>query len=190
VLFSAGLRDIHCIPERYVGLPLRFAAPNGDYILCEKIGPFAGPYAKDEDCNRTGVALAVVRVRPQGTEAILLPGDAPFDRARIFTQLAQSNVRLRGIVAFHHGAGTHWTAATEHLLTNWPKCARHDVIFSCSKPNSYGHPDRDRYVRLLPKAVFRETANARHKSKQHIDMLFLPPRMGGLRARRRKIVTI
>jgi hypothetical protein len=172
VLFSAGLEDIHCIPERYVGQPLRFSAPNGDYILCEKIGPFAGPFAKDEDCNRTGVAMAVVRLGPQGAEAILLPGDAPFDKARIFTQLAQENVRLRGIVAFHHGAGTHWTEATEQLLTQWPKCDPHDVIFSCSATNSYGHPDRAKYGKLLPNARFHETANARAGGKQHIDMLF------------------
>ncbi len=172
VLFSAGLQDIHCIPERLVGLPLRFTAPNGDYILCEKIGPFAGPFAKEEDCNRTGIALAIVRLRPNGAEAILLPGDAPFDKARIFAQLAQSDVRLRGIVAFHHGAGTHWTAATEQLISQWPKCNPHDVIFSCSKTNSYGHPDRGRYVRLLPNADFRETASARARGEEHVDMLF------------------
>lgn len=172
VLFSASLANIHCIPEQFVGQELRFSAPNGDYILCEKIGSFAGPFAKDEDCNRTGVALAIVRSGLQGDEAILLPGDAPFDKVRIFTQLAQRNVRLRGIVAFHHGAGTHWTNSMEQLLKNWPKCDPYDVIFSCSNPNSYDHPDKARYKTLLPDAAYQETADARAAGKQHIDVLF------------------
>lgn len=172
VLFSASLEDIRCIPEQFVGQPLRFTAPNGDYILCEKIGPFAGPFAKSEDCNRTGVALAVVHLSPQGAEAILLPGDAPFEKARIFTQLARSDVRLRGIVAFHHGAGTHWTTATKQVLTHWTKSDPHDVIFSCSDPNSYDHPDEDRYYDLLPNAVVQKTADARVRGKEYVDLLF------------------
>lgn len=172
VLFSARLQHIRCIPERYVGQPLRFTAPNGDYILCEKIGSFAGVNAKSEDCNRTGVALAVVRMRPDGAETIILPGDAPFDQARIFSQLSQSGVRLRGVVAFHHGASTHWTESTEELISKWRKCSPHDVIFSCSDSNSYGHPDRGKYLRLLPNAVFRETSQARARGEEHLDLLF------------------
>lgn len=172
VLFSAGLKDIHCIPEDLVGQELRFSGATGDHILFEKIGPFAGPFAKDEDCNRTGVAIAVVRSRPDGDEVILLPGDAPFDKVRIFALLAQRNIRLRGIVAFHHGAGTHWTDGTEQLLKAWPKCKSFEVVFSCSDPNSYDHPDEERYKAILPYAIYRSTSEARVAGKQHLEIIF------------------
>ena len=166
--FSAMLDDIQCISEGYVGQRLRFAAQNGDYILWEKIGSFAGAFAKYEDCNKTGVALAIVRKGISREEAILLPGDAPFDKVGLFTQLAYRGVLLRGIIAFHHGAGTHWTNATEQLLQSWPTSEQLDVIFSCSQPNSYGHPDESRYKALLPTANFRKTADTRNS---HITAL-------------------
>lgn len=172
VRFSATLGDIQCIPESHVGQVLRFSAQNGDYILWEKIGPFAGPFAKDEDCNKTGVALAVVGSNASGEEAILLPGDAPFGRVSMFGQLAQRGVRLRGIVAFHHGAGTHWTNATEQLLKNWPSTAPLDVVFSCSQPCSYNHPDEPRYRALLSQTQFHRTGVARANSLEKIDILF------------------
>lgn len=171
--FSAALKDIHCIPENLVGQTLRFDTQNGDYILWEKIGSFPGAFAKDEDCNKTGVALAIVRQGPKGEEAILLPGDAPFDKVGLFPQLAQQGVALRGIVAFHHGAGTHWTQATEQLLRNWPKSKTLEVVFSCSRPNSYGHPNEARYEALLPMTTtFLRTADARANKDPAIDMFF------------------
>lgn len=172
VLFSTTVEDIHCIPEDLAEQSLRFEANNGDYILWQKIGSFPGTFAKDEDCNKTGVALAIVRQSPAGEEAILLPGDAPFDKVGHFRQLAQQGVLLRGIVAFHHGAGTHWTNATEQLLRNWPTFRPPDVVFSCSQPNSYHHPDRARYERLLPAANIRGTADARAGHHFALDMLF------------------
>ncbi len=171
-LFSATLNNVRCIPEALVGQTLRFDAPNGDYILFEKIGSFPGRFAKDEDCNRSGVALAVVSREPGGTEAILLPGDAPFGSARIFANLARSRVRLRGVVAFHHGAGTHWTRATEQLLEHWPTCDLHEVVFSCSDDNSFGHPHQDRYEDLLPDAIFHRTGEIRTAGMQYVDILF------------------
>jgi hypothetical protein len=172
VLFSGTLKHIRCIPEQCVRQPIRFDGRSGDYVVCEKIGAYAGPFAKDEDCNRTGVALAVVHMGLNGGEAILLPGDAPFDKADIFNQLARNGVRLRAIVAFHHGAGTHWTTATEQLLKNWPKSPSFEVIFSCSDPNSYDHPCEAMYKDLLPGATFRKTAKARLSKKEFIDILF------------------
>lgn len=171
-LFSTTLGDIHCIPESLVGQTLRFTAQNGDYILWEKIGSFAGAFAKDEDCNQTGVALAIVHKGILGEEAILLPGDAPFDKVGLFAQLVAQRVLLRGIMAFHHGAGTHWTSATEQLVQNWPKSRELDVVFSCSQPNSYHHPDDTRYEALLPTATFHRTAIARASQKTALDLLF------------------
>ena len=45
------------------------------------------------------------------------------------------------------------------------------VIFSCSDPKSYDHPNRDSYKDLVP-ASFEETAQARAQGKTHLDMLF------------------
>ena len=171
--FSATLDDIRCIPESLVGQPLRFGTQNDDYILWEKISSFPGAFAKDEDCNKSGVALAIVRKGPDGSEAILLPGDAPFEKVGCFLQLAQQGVALRGILAFHHGAGTHWTQATEKLLRNWPKAKNLEVVFSCSRPNSYKHPDEGRYEALLPKTTsFLRTADARANKAIAIELLF------------------
>ena len=173
VRFSSQLDNIHCVPERLVGSPRRFRASNDDAVWWEKIGAFPGVFAKDEDCNRTGVALAVVARPPNSPgEAILLAGDAPFDKVGIFRQLRQSGVRLRGLVAFHHGAGTHWTRATGELIRNWPSIGQVDVVFSCSETNSYGHPDEDRYRDLLPYATFRRTATARGTNAPWIDLRF------------------
>ena len=172
VLFSTKLRAIHCIPESLVSQPLRFAVQNGDYMLWEKIGYFAGAFAKDEDCNKTGLAFAIVRLGPQGEEAILLPGDTPFDKVGVFARLLQRGVKLRGVVAFHHGAGTHWTPATEQLLKNWPKSDQFEIVFSCSRPNSYHHPDEARYRRLLPDATFLETSQLRTDSITSIEIRF------------------
>ncbi|MDN8643020.1 hypothetical protein Q0S19_00855 [Stenotrophomonas indicatrix] len=173
VRFSATLNDIHCIPESFVGQALRFDTQNEDYILWEKIGSFPGAFAKDEDCNKSGVALAIVRKGPDGFEAILLPGDAPFEKIGCFLQLEQQGVALRGILAFHHGAGTHWTQATESLLQNWTKAKTLEVVFSCSQPNSYNHPDEERYRALLPKTTaFLRTADARANKDIAIDLRF------------------
>ncbi len=173
VRFSATLNNIHCIPESLVGQTLRFDTQNDDYILWEKIGSFPGAFAKDEDCNKSGVALAIVRKGPEGSEAILLPGDAPFEKVGCFLQLAQQGVALRGILAFHHGAGTNWTQATETLLRNWTKAKTLEVVFSCSQPNTYNHPDEGRYKALLPtKTAFLRTADARANKDIAIDLRF------------------
>ncbi|MBF0851646.1 hypothetical protein HKD27_12075 [Gluconobacter sp. R75690] len=171
VEFSATVDDMHCIPEKYVGRSISFSARNGDYILAQKIGSYPGALAADEDCNKSGVALAVIRGKSDGAEAILLPGDAPFDTIAPFVSLAAQGVKLRAIVAFHHGAGTHWTESTENLLRNWPKADTLDVIFSCSRPNAYGHPDEDRYTTLLPQAAIHKTVRLR-STAAFMDILF------------------
>lgn len=172
VRFSASLNDIHCIPEKHVGQTIRFTAGNGDYILAEKIGSFPGAFAKNEDCNKSGVALAIVHRSSNGDEAILLPGDAPFDKVAPFVSLEKQGVKLRAIIAFHHGAGTHWTASTDNLLQNWSRAPILDVLFSCSRPNSYGHPDDGRYKALLPGANFHMTADLRTNAAVFKDILF------------------
>ncbi|MBS1086679.1 ComEC/Rec2 family competence protein [Gluconobacter sphaericus] len=173
VTFSATVDDMHCIPETHVGRSISFVAQNGDRILAQKIGAFPGAFAKGEDCNKSGVALAIVHGTGDNAEAILLPGDAPFDKIASFVSLEKQGVKLRAIVAFHHGAATHWTNFTKDLLRNWPRAATLDVIFSCSYPNAYGHPDENRYRTLLPGATFHKTPDLRESPKAaFMDILF------------------
>lgn len=95
VRFSASLNDIHCIPEQYVGQTIRFSAANGDYVVAEKIGAFPGAFAKNEDCNKSGIAMAIVHKTSTGNEVILLPGDAPFDKVVPFVRLEQQGVKRK-----------------------------------------------------------------------------------------------
>ena len=174
VQFSTEISSIRCIPETHVGRAFHFTSRGGDELWWEKIahGPEIG--AEDEDCNRTGVALSVVRRRLDGSgSVILLPGDAPFDRIGHYWRHFDAGLTLRGVVAFHHGAGTHWTRATEQLLTDWADVAvPPTIIFSCARPNSYNHPDDKRYSALLPRAALEYTADKRGHAAPFIDLLF------------------
>lgn len=176
VQFSLKLEHASCIPDTHVGRAFCFRAENGDELWWEKIAHGPAPGALDEDCNRTGVAVSVVRRDVAGGgSVILLPGDAPFHRISHYWQHFQNGLVLLGVVAFHHGAGTHWTEATERLLVDWS--SRSDppaIIFSCANPNAYGHPDDERYANLLPFASFEHTSDLRSSGNFSYDLLFQP----------------
>jgi len=57
-------------------------------------------------------------------------------------------------------------------VSGWPKCKSFEVVFSCSDPNSYDHPDEERYKAILPHAVYRSTSAARIAGKQHLEIIF------------------
>jgi hypothetical protein len=173
VRFATELEHVHCIPEECVGEVMAFEA-GGDALLWEKIGHSAQTEnGAREDCNRTGVAFALVRRRGEGGEVILLPGDAAFGHVRHYHQLHDAGFTLTGIVAFHHGAGTHWTRATRRLVRDWPKTGdTFFILVSCADPNSYGHPDRELYETIFPGVVLETTAEARSESKTYIDKRF------------------
>lgn len=175
VKFSAGLPRISCIPEDHVGQSWRFEAENGDAIWWEKIAPAPDAFAREEDCNRTGVALSVVKAGKDGSEsgAILLPGDAPFDRVGHYRDHFDGGLKLKGLVAFHHGAGTHWTKATEQLLRDWSdKADLPRIIFSCSNPNAYEHPQTKGYDDQIPGGFQTRTAELRGLGLAYQDILF------------------
>lgn len=169
VKFSRSVPHIHCVPESRVGLASYFSASQGDRVYWEKIAHAPPWTATDEDCNHSGVALSVVSARDNSV--ILLPGDASFDRVSHYWQHYHNGLELRGVVAFHHGSGLHWSSATEQLLEDWAKRSgsRPDVVFSCARPNTHKHPDDAKYRRLLPKATFRYTAD---KKGPYIDLSF------------------
>lgn len=113
VRFSTSLANVSCVPKTRVGQIFEFVAQNGDSVLWQKIAVSSPAPSIHQNCNRTGVALALVRRSEKGGQAILLPGDAPFHEVPLFQKLAKSDHTLTGLVAFHHGAGTHWTKATQ-----------------------------------------------------------------------------
>jgi len=153
VEFSTTVEKLRTIPETPAQRPFAFRARNGDTIWWEKLGAFPGVNSEDEDCNKTGVVLALQRGTGGNSRVILLPGDAPFHRSPLYRDLFAQKSKLVGLVAFHHGAGTHWTRTTERMLREWTKTMPFDVVFSCSETNSYGHPDENRYRRVLGTSV-------------------------------------
>ncbi|MBW3169409.1 ComEC/Rec2 family competence protein [Qipengyuania flava] len=168
--FSAKLASIRCIPESVVGLVHEFGTGGGDRVRWEKIARWPGPDARNEDCNLTGVAFSVLHERDDGvTEVILLPGDAPCEAVGHFHGYVDDAFEVRGMVASHHGSGAHWPKATVELLKHLDP---DHVVFSCSDPNAYGHPDRAKWSAALPNAEFRDTAEARRDGRRSLDLLF------------------
>lgn len=154
---STKVKTIHCLPERFVGRALKFETSQGDAVWFEKLGRFVSG-ASTEDCNTTGVAFSITS---RDKEVILLPGDAPYHLVKHYWHLREAGYRLRGLLAFHHGADTHWEPETEALLRNWPAArGGQTVVFSYGDPNTYEHPYRDRYKVLLPAAVLENTPQA------------------------------
>jgi hypothetical protein len=176
VRFAAALDWIACIPESRVGRVQSFATQSGDALWWEKIGLSEVDSSRFEDCNRTGVALSVVQHGRDGPDrVILLPGDAAFGQVGHYREHFMAGRRLAGIVAFHHGAGTHWTETTEALVEEWPTVeGGASLVFSCARPNSYHHPDRPLYERLLAGRLgdVTETADLRSSGETYRDLLF------------------
>ena len=164
-----------CIPEAWVGVPSYFRAANGDELWWEKIAASGTNAAAHEDCNHTGVAFSLVRRSKSGGQVILLPGDAPFGEVGHYRSHWEDMLTLTGIVAFHHGADTHWTSATRDLLEFWPLTGKQvRVVFSCGVDNSYGHPFPDNYAQLFGGAFLpQRTDDLRRKGAgTYLDLDF------------------
>lgn len=172
VRFSADLPKVKCIPERRARRVHAFRAKNGDTLLWQKIQP-APAAGKDEDCNRTGVALALVRDIGPYPQAILLPGDAAFGWVPFYERLKRSGRTLTGLVAFHHGAASHWTLGTKKMLRSWRQTpgGACKIVFSCSADNDYGHPQPDLYDALMPMTA-DTSFDARARGDHYIDIMF------------------
>jgi hypothetical protein len=168
---SAGASRISCIPEAKVGIPSFFKA-GVEEIWWEKIGKSASDATKYEDCNQTGVAFSLVRRNGDGGgQVILLPGDAPFGSVGHYRTHFEAGLTLTGILAFHHGADTHWSDATRALLRHWlPTAVQVDVVFSCGDPNSYHHPEESNYLNIFgPRMRPRRT----YLHQPYIDIAFV-----------------
>ncbi|HUR39737.1 MAG TPA: hypothetical protein VM240_01065 [Verrucomicrobiae bacterium] len=174
VEFSARLANIHCVPESMVGNAYKFETALGDEIWWEKIAAAPGPAATEENCNHTGIGFSIVRNRPDGRrQVILLPGDAPFDDISHYKTHLAAGIELRGVLAFHHGTNQHWSAASANLLKGWSPTSRSvDVVFSCARNNSYGHPHKLWYQQMPYARKLRTTPGLRRAGLKHFDMVF------------------
>lgn len=171
--FAADLENVHCIPEDMVGNIFKFQAMNGDAVLWQKIAQSSPSPLVHENCNKTGVAIAVLRRSGDRDQVILLPGDAPFDQIPLFVDLYRAGTTLTGLVAFHHGSKYHWTTETRSMLRNWPitpggPC---EVVFSYGAGNSYGHPHPHLY-RLIANWKAVETPTLRAANAPYHDIMF------------------
>lgn len=173
VKFSKDLDNVRCIPESHAGRAFRFTTLSGDALWWEKIAAGPAEGSTEEDCNRTGVAFSIVRQTSEGEEVMLLPGDAPFDKISHYWQHLQRGAKLRGLIAFHHGAATHWTNATKQMLEEWGTISPGaTIVFSCARENSYNHPSKDPYAKYFPRGSLIETAKLRDQKEIAVDLTF------------------
>lgn len=171
--FAADLEKVHCIPETLVGNVFQFRASNGDAVLWQKIAHSSPSPVVHENCNKTGVAIALLRRSGDHGQVILLPGDAPFDQIPLFTSLHSAGMTLTGLVAFHHGSKYHWTNRARSMLRSWPvtRGGPCEVVFSYGAGNSYGHPHPNKYD-VLPDWIAIETPALRTTETPYYDIIF------------------
>jgi beta-lactamase superfamily II metal-dependent hydrolase len=166
---SAKMQAIACVPELLVGTVVKFEARNGDAIWWEKLRAF-DPSVPAEDCNFTGVALSVTS--KSQNRVIFLPGDAPFHKIGHY-ELHKGERQMRGLVAFHHGSGAHWTAGTTAFLADWQNAdIDQTVVFSCGTPNSHDHPDAEKYLRRFASRVLVRTSAVRGAADPRVRISF------------------
>ncbi len=173
VRFATELAKVRCIPEALVGRVFEYSAQNGDAILWQKIAKSSPSPSIHENCNRTGVAAALLRRSGGAGQVILLPGDAPFDEVPLFDDLRSAGTTLTGLVAYHHGSKYPLRNGTRALFRDWPvtpggPC---DIVFSYGAENSYGHPHRDRYDTLTTRREVA-TPDLRTTKAPYHDILF------------------
>lgn len=172
---SLEVARIHCIPPHLEAVPNCFVAANGDELWWEKLKPFR-PTAHREDCNRSGVAFSIVQAATG--RVIFLPGDAPFHLPSHYRQHAKDGLTMRGLVAFHHGAATHWAGPTHAFLDRWRrKDVRQTIVYSAGAKNRDNHPVERNYLNAFPAAgfpmaEFRRTSDVRGVGAAPIEIRF------------------
>lgn len=172
---SLRVRDITCIPRAMECSPTCFVAQNGDQLWWEKLKYFDRS-AMHEDCNRSGVAFSIVHAHTG--RVIFLPGDAPYHLPKHYQLHAQADLTMRGLVAFHHGAGTHWANLTRRFLRRWRDPSfKQTLVYSVGGPNRDNHPVTSNYDHEFPQAQFplmevRRTAMTPSSPRGPVDIMF------------------
>lgn len=77
--FAKTLTNAHRWPESMGTSPFSFNSGKGCKVEIQKCGAFPTPTAA-EDRNLTGLAVTIFRDENNDRKAIVLPGDAPFDK--------------------------------------------------------------------------------------------------------------
>ena len=137
-------------------------------VTIRKCEPF-DEHSINADRNTTGLAVTIVEEKDDGTEEVMLfPGDCSFDRIPNW----ESHLPLIGLVAYHHGSATDWSAgATDVAIQHWTSNSMltYSVGFNASGYNSYGHPVKSNYNPDWNKHSSL-TADVRTSSKTGVEM--------------------
>jgi hypothetical protein len=161
VLFASNLEKAKCWPEDRGDRPARIGVGDQFDIEIRKCGPFS-KRRRDEDRNKTGLAVTLLRWENERVEKfMLLPGDCPFHLIP-----ERPEAPLCGLVAYHHGAKTHWSKATKAAIQSQHQLRTMAYSFG---QNEYGHPYRKNY-RPDWDAFATTTADARNKHQLSFDL--------------------
>jgi beta-lactamase superfamily II metal-dependent hydrolase len=137
VRFAASLSRALCWPETYKQKTKQFRIGAKTAVEIRKCGQFIAK-APHEDRNRTGLAVTLLHYENDKCDRyMLLPGDCPFDRIPMLPK-----ARLQVLVAYHHGAHTHWGKSTQVIKR---RAKQRYLVYSYGRSNIYGHPDPTNY---------------------------------------------
>lgn len=161
VFFAAQLKNAKCWPEDRGKSSARIGVGEDCDIEIRKCGAFSRRKL-NEDRNKTGLAITLLHWENERiARFMLLPGDCPF---HLIPGLPE--VPLSGIVAYHHGARTHWTKATKRAIANFDEDRQMAYSYGA---NDYGHPyDKNYRPHWHPYAT--ATADLRPLNQQSIDI--------------------
>lgn len=117
VRFAATLQRAKCWPEKRGPRPARVGVGAEWDVEIRKCAPYS-PRKVNEDRNRTGLAIALLRWSgDRVAQLILLPGDCPF---HLIPELPRA-AEICGLIAYHHGSRTHWTKGTKAAVSRYSK---------------------------------------------------------------------
>lgn len=119
-------------------------------------GAVADRSIDEEDRNHSGLALTLIRNHACGVGAgyraqryiFVLPGDAPYKYMQsLGTGYRTPDVVCRGLIAYHHGAKTHWSAECASAVRWLAECSYHGaLVLSYGENNTYEHPSVTNYI--------------------------------------------
>lgn len=121
------------------------------------------------DRNLDGLMIAVIDDTGGYGHWILLPGDAPYQVSEsLRDEKSRPSGTLKGLVAYHHGAESHWTGKTPGCLPD--DCAQTTLVFSYGAGNSYGHPRKGKYPITRWKGSILETKGKTNATTRFVEI--------------------
>lgn len=159
------LTNARCWPESQGQAPQRYSVGGSHDVQIEKCAPRPKGLNQPEDRNLSGLAVTVIERDGQGSDSrfVLLPGDAPYHKIPSRVAAQPPGGDCLGLLAYHHGAHSHWIKATDTALPGYGSIAVR-IVYSAGISNSYGHPDRQKYQPSGWDGVGLETKDLRASS--------------------------